>query len=91
MLGMETQYRALVEGARDAMVIIGPDGISELVNAPTEALFGSRTVHCVAPQTSRLPFPIVFWRFYQGRRTNRWKPSHTGWLLRLKLASELQA
>ena len=38
MLGMEARYQVLVEDARDAMVIIGPDGISELVNAQTEAL-----------------------------------------------------
>jgi PAS domain S-box-containing protein len=60
MSGMETRYRALVEAARDAMVVIGPDGIIELVNTQTEALFGytmqelvGQSVDLLVPQTLR--------------------------------------
>ena len=56
----ETRYRALLEAAPDAMVIVGSGGIIELVNAQTERLFGyakqellGQSVDILVPKSSR--------------------------------------
>jgi PAS domain S-box-containing protein len=56
----EARYRALLEAAPDAMVIVGIGGIIELVNAQTETLFGytrkelvGQSVDILVPQTFR--------------------------------------
>src|SRR3546814_16850846 len=36
----EARFRGLVDAAPDAMVIVDPDGLIELVNSQTEAMFG---------------------------------------------------
>jgi PAS domain S-box-containing protein len=56
----EQKYRSLIEGAADAVVIVGATGLIELVNAQTEALFGyerdrliGRPVEVLVPHRSR--------------------------------------
>ncbi len=56
----EARYRALLEAAPDAMVIVGPDGIIELANVQTETLFGytrqeliGQSVDMLVPKTFR--------------------------------------
>jgi PAS domain S-box-containing protein len=53
----EQQFRALLEAAPDAMVIVGPDGHIVLVNAQTERMFGyarveliGRPIECLVPK-----------------------------------------
>src|SRR3546814_17954099 len=36
----EARFRGLVDAAQDALVIVDPDGLIELVNSQTEAMFG---------------------------------------------------
>jgi PAS domain S-box-containing protein len=67
----EDRFRALLEAAPDAMVIVGPEGSIVLVNAQTEKLFGyaraellGNTVEMLVPQRFRAQHPQHRTRFF---------------------------
>src|SRR3546814_11962444 len=60
----EARFRGLVDAAPDAMVIVDPDGLIELVNSQTEAMFGygrgelvGRPVEVLVPPRFRAHHP----------------------------------
>jgi PAS domain-containing protein len=51
---LEERFRLVVESAPNAIVMIGPNGLIEMVNAQTERVFGYRAMSCSANQSKYL-------------------------------------
>ena len=66
-MGTEEKFRALLDSAPDAMVIVGIDGLMTLVNRQTELLFGYRREELLAQPVEML-VPERFRDRHPGRR-----------------------
>jgi len=64
----EQKFRALLEAAADAMVVIDPDGRIVLVNAETEKIFGYRREELLGQDIEML-LPERFRHRHTGHRT----------------------
>jgi len=71
----DAKFRALLEAAPDAMVIVSEDGLVELVNAQAEALFGYDRSEMLG-QPVEVLVPERYRRAHEGHRTTYFASAH---------------